>query len=236
MKTLFFIFLMASFVVAEHSLIPNIRIGGDILKNPNFKEDNLEESLLYLENHIGGDSFLLEANLYELGSSDGKIKPDLNRSLKAYEKLYKQGNPIAAFKIGMFAWEIKKNPKDIDIDLIKIVKHIDGLDPVVYFKKGSEMNSNYRYRSLTPLLRKTLGIYIFSELKDYKKTIEIMSDPSVSSSAGAQIYLAFAYYELRNEKLANFFLNKACNNLKKGQDIAMFCMDSKAINRQNMGE
>lgn len=236
-KKFFVLCLMVLFCRASSDLVPQMDFGQNsdhIPQNDSIKD--LQEGFDYLRNHVGGDSLLIEANLYEFGSADGKIAPDLEKSLKIYSKLYKQGNPYAAYKIGMLAWEIQKDPKSIDKALIDIVKKTDGLNPLVYFQKGVKMDSSYRYKEIISNLRKILGIYVFTQLKDYKKTIEIMNNPDIESSATAQIYSSFAYYELENKQMADFFLNKACNNPNRSDEISMFCSRSKVLDRKKIGE
>lgn len=231
----FLLALMPTFILANNTLTPMMGFGQNLEPNNNSIKD-LQEGFEYLRNHIGGDSLLIEANLYEFGSIDGNIAPDPQRALKIYIKLYGQGNPYAAYKLGMLAWLIKKDPKAVDKSLVDILKSARGLDPLVYFQEAVKMDSNYRYKDIVSGVRKILGIYVFIELKDYKKTIEIMNNPDIESSSIAQLYSAFAYYELKNKEMANLFLNKACHNKDKGDEVNMFCSSSKVLDRQKIGE
>lgn len=227
--------LLALFATANNALTPVIGFGQN-LEPGNDSIKDLQEGFEYLRNHIGGDSLLIEANLYEFGSIDGKIVPDPKRALKIYVELYNQGNPYAAYKLGMLSWSFKKDPKNVDKSLVDILKNAGGLNPLIYFQKGVKMDSNYRYKDIVSGIRKILGIYIFVELRDYKKTIEIMNSPDIESSSIAQLYSAFAYYELKNKEMANFFLNKACGNPNKSDEVNMFCSSSKVLDRQKIGE
>ncbi|WP_143428931.1 hypothetical protein [Helicobacter sp. 12S02634-8] len=196
---------------------------------------DVEKDLDYISKNIGGDALLLEATLYEQGSAEQGIEPNLNRAFEVYAKLYKQGNPVAAYKLGMLAWGIEQDSKSYDNKLKGILKKTDGLSPIAYFEKGAHMNSSYRYQTITPLLREVWGIYTFAK-EDYAKTIEILSDPSVSDFSVAQLYMAFAYLELKQTELANLFLNRACNNPNKKEQVAAFCADSSSLERIKLGE
>lgn len=232
---LFLLALMPTFVLSSNALTPMMGFGQDLEPNSDSIKD-IQEGFEYLRKHIGGDSLLIEANLYEFGSIDGKIAPDPQRALKVYVELYNQGNPYAAYKLGMLAWSIKKDPKAFNESLVDILKSARGLDPLVYFQEGVKMDSNYRYKDIISGVRKILGIYVFVELKDYKKTIEIMNSPDIESSSIAQLYSAFAYYELKNKEMANLFLNKACHNKNISDEVSVFCSSSKALDRQKIGE
>lgn len=195
----------------------------------------LDKDFKYIQENIGGDALLMEASTYEIGMSQEGISQDILRATKIYQKLYRDSNPIAAYKLGIIAWALEKNPKEYGEEVIALLKETDGLSPEVYFKKGAQANTNMRYQTITPLLRELLGIYLFSKDR-YKESIEVLSDSSVLEMSPAQLYLAFSYLQIKQNELANFFLNKACNNSKKDTQVTNFCMNSNSLNRTKMGE
>lgn len=198
----------------------------------------LQKDFDFIRSNIGGDTLLLEAMFYEVGSPKEGIKPDLKRSLELYRKLYIIKNPIAAYKLGMVAWELKQNPKAYGADggeLKEILKRTDGLDPGLYFKMGSTMNFSYRYSAVVLLLKQLYGIYEFFDDK-YPQAIEILSSPDISEKSTSQLYVAFSYLKLNEIDMANLYLNKACNNPDKSNEASNFCMNSKALERINLGK
>ena len=191
--------------------------------------EELNKAFADIRANVGGDALLLEAQTFEVGIPEKGIPADMSRALKLYSQLYKLGNPIAAYKLGIFAWELQYNKDAFSKELVSIVSQTDGLDPALYFKNGSQQNKEIRYQEIAMLNGVTLGIYLFF-YKDYKESIVALNARAdIADYSLSQLYLAFNYLKLNDTKMANFYLNKACFNPKPQGSVMKFCSDEKFV-------
>ncbi|RDU55067.1 hypothetical protein CQA49_00880 [Helicobacter sp. MIT 00-7814] len=201
--------------------------------NPSNFKAQLNQDFAFIQQNIGGDSLLIEATYYEIGDPENGIEPDLLRSLKAYGKLYQSKNPVASYKLGMLAWMYQENKNSVEKNIINELKKIDGLNPEKYLKNGSEWNKEVRYEEISNLNRIAYGIYLFSQNK-YNESIKVLNSQYVSERSLAQLYIAFNYLQLKRTDLADFYLNKACNNPQIDNSVFEFCANSASLNRENI--
>lgn len=191
--------------------------------------DEMEKVFSDVRRNVGGDAELLEAMTFETGSAE--IPQDLPRALSVYARMYQQSrSPIAAYKLGMLAWNYEKAPKSISPELIKILNSAGGIQAKDYFLAGTQ-NKEIRYQEITKLNSIVLGIYLFLH-DDMKESIQAlnMSD-SVASNSLSQLYLAFNYLKLKDMNMANFYLSKACFHENPEPSVVNFCKNSDSLKR-----
>ncbi len=191
--------------------------------------DEMEKVFSDVRKNVGGDAELLEAMTFETGSAE--IPQDLPRALSVHAHLYQQNkNPIAAYKLGMLAWNYEKAPQSISPELIKILNNAGGTQAKDYFLAGTQ-NKEIRYQEIAKLNSIVLGIYLFLH-DDMKGSIQAlnMSD-SVANNSLSQLYLAFNYLKLKDTKMANFYLNRACFHENPEPSVVNFCKNSDSLKR-----
>lgn len=196
-------------------------------------EDNIFSQIDRLGAVIGKDNTEIYKGIaYEKGDEKRGIKQDPIKALEAYYEAFKRGNPIGAYKIGYFYWEIEsvKDEKNRDL-VIKKAKEVTGgyVNPNYFFSMGSKMRSEDRYYEISDLLGIVNGVYLFLHDESEKSIKALTSRKSIQNRAEAQLYLAFNYFKMNNTKMANFFLTKACNNPKKGKELIAFCKNPNKV-------
>lgn len=191
------------------------------VSNANGQSDILSQ-LGSMNNLLGEDNVtLLEAMAYESGN---EVKQDTNKAIALYYQAFKDNNPISAYKLGMFFWDLE-NKKASAEPFKKLVG--GNIDPSYYFAKGSAMRDKERNNDITNLLGVVNGVYLYLHDKP-KESIRVLSErKSIQDHPTAQIYLSFAYYKLKDVRMAEFFLNRACNNPAKTKDITALCNSDK---------
>lgn len=196
-------------------------------------KNDIEKDFDFIRNNIGGDAVLLEAFLYETGSPEQNIEQDLPRSVSLYAMLFRGQNPVAAYKLGMIAWQYQDNPMSIPVGVVKILKKIGSLDPVFYFSSGSQWKSELRYEEIADLNAVLEGIALFNENKLEESIQALNKDKDVAERSLAQLYTAFSYLKIGKVDIADRFLNKACNNPKIEDSVIEFCLDSPSLVKTN---
>ena len=207
-----------------------ITIFGFAQEFPNMSQQEADKIFFDIRQNAGGDAEIIEAITYEAGSET--IPQDLPRALSVYARLYKKDhNPIAAYKLGMFAWNIKKNPHNIDKTLVEMLEQIEGLNPQTYFLKGSQQAKEVRYHEVARLNGILLGIYLFDtdNISESIKAFNTRSD--IANNSLSQLYLAFNYLKLKDTKMANFYLNRACFHENPEPSVVNFCKNSDSLKR-----
>ncbi len=184
----------------------------------NLKELSLEtiskNKLIELEALNKPISNLILAQAYEVGFPEKGIPQDINKALALYEKVYiVNRDPIAANKLGMyyFTKENQVNSKDYQSEKY----FINGISD-----KDFAMNEFNTVMAGVVFFKKKKYKNALKYLEKYANNIKGVGNPT------AEIYLAFTYNELRNEKLATKYLTRACSNPKSTQDIMKFCEEN----------
>lgn len=194
-------------------------------------QETLFQQLDSLSAVLGKDNVnLFKAMAYENG--DGAEKDPL-KALEFYNKAFLEGNPISAYKIGMMLWKIEgTNPQ-----VLESLKPLLGgnVSPAYYFSAGSNMTQYTRNRDIANLLGVIDGVYLFLHGETEKSIEALTKREEIQKNAIAQIYLSFAYFKIKKIQLAELFLNRACNNPQKPEDVKALCNSDK-VKRLKIGE
>lgn len=198
----------------------------------------MNDDILYafkdIRQHIGGDGLILEAQAYEFGVEEKGIKQDIPKAVSIYSIMYKEKSPVAAYKLGLLAWQIQKEPKAFDKKMIKMLEEAGGLDPSAYFTTGMKSNGEIRYKDIARLNGILLGVYFFLN-DDYKGSIEAFNTRrDIFEDSISQMYLAFNYLALDNINMANYHINRACFHDNPSKSVVEFCSQSDSLIRKDM--
>lgn len=194
-------------------------------------QESLEQDFSFIRDNIGGDALLLEATLYEFGSQEQGIEPDPLRSIKLYGMLFNSKNPIAAYKLGMLAWRYQTNPTSLSEEMVAALEKIYGLEPAEYFASGSAWGEEIRYKEIADINTIMYGITLFAQDRFEESIKALNSKKDIANRSLSQLYTAFNYLKLKNEKLANIYLNKACHNPQIEDNVMEFCINSDGLEK-----
>lgn len=214
-KTLFFVLIL--------SLIP---------LSANSKNDEFFNEIDRLGNIAGREnSEIIKGYAYEKGDPQKGIRADPKKALQAFYNAFLAGNPVGAYKVGFFYWELESIKEKERARILREAKVITGgiTDAGYFFKKGSVMNNQMRYQEISALLAVTYGIYLFFHDESEKSIKVLTQSRRIQEKPEAQLYLAFNYLKMKNMEMADMFLSKTCNNPKAGQNIRAFCDSDKVV-------
>lgn len=166
-------------------------------------------------------SNLILAQAYEIGFPEKGIPQDINKALTLYEKVYSVNkDPIAANKLGMYYFT-KENQENKDYQSEKYF--VSGIG-----KKDFAMNE----------FNTVMAGVVYYKKKKYENAIKYLNKYAYSKEGvgnpTAEIYLAFTYNELNNDRLATKYLTRACTNPKSTQDIMSYCQ--KNVIREDLNK
>jgi len=186
--------------------------GAESSVSNNFATQGLDSELDIITSIVPKDGNLLKAHLYEYGYPKENIKPDPKKALDFYKKAYENKNPIAAYKLGVIAWQMETRENNFT-----------GA-PLQFFLNGGK----FKPEDQAILNLVAGGIYLYQQ-RNYQETIKVLEQPLKKRHATAELYAALAYLALGNEGKANSYLTAACTNRTQNPDIQSFCKSNTAI-------
>lgn len=163
------------------------------------------------------DGNLMKAYLYEYGYPKENLKPDPQKALEYYKKAFDEKNPIAAYKLGVIAWQIESKENKFE-----------GA-PLQFFLNAGKFK---------PLEQANLnliagGIYLYQQ-GNFKEALTVLEKPLKAKHATAELYTALSYFSLGQEGKANEYLTLACTNRTQNQDIKSFCESNNAVEKVDL--
>jgi TPR repeat protein len=162
---------------------------------------------------------LMKAMLYEYGYEQENIEKDINKALEYYLKAFHEQNPIAAFKLGIYAWGYEQQ-KDKNTN-----------KPLEYFLAAKDFKPKEHAR----LNMVAAGMYLYQK-KEYLAVINVLKEATEEHEPTAEFYTALSYYALGEKGMANIYLTKACTNKKRAKDIDSFCNGNDNIEKIDLKE
>lgn len=211
--------------------LPCLLLSCAAFSNTIITQSEIQKDFAFIRENIGGDAILLEAMVYEIGAPEKGIEQDLTKAVTLYGMLYQSRNPIAAYKLGMLAWQYQENPMNLPEKVIKNLDKINGLNPVTYFSAGSQWGDELRYKGIADLNGVLEGIALFNDEKTKESIQALNKREDIAKRSLSQLYTAFNYFKLKKMDIANNFLNKACNNPKIEPSVLNFCLNSKSLKK-----
>lgn len=183
----------------------------------NFATQGLDSELDIITSVVPKDGNLLKAHLYEYGYPKENIKPDPEKALSYYKKAYEEKNPIAAYKLGIVAWQLETKENDFR-----------GV-PLQFFLNGGKFQPEEQ-----AILNLIAGAIYLYQQKNYKEAIEVLQKPLKKRHATAELYAALSYLALGNDGKANSYLTAACTNKTQNPDIKAFCQSNNAVEQVDL--
>lgn len=183
----------------------------------NFATQGLDNELDIITSVVPKDGNLLKAHLYEYGYPKENIKPDPAKALEFYKKAYDEKNPIAAYKLGVVAWQLETKENSFR-----------GA-PLQFFLNGGKFQPEEQ-----AILNLIAGAIYLYQQGNYKEAIDVLQKPLKKRHATAELYAALSYFVLGNEGKANSYLTAACTNKSQNTDIRTFCQSNSAVEQVDL--
>jgi len=180
-------------------------------------KSSLENEMQQIINVNPKQGNLFKGYLYEFGYPKENIKKDIPTALKYYKKAFEDGSPVAAFKLGMYAWAYEDS------------QHKETYKPLQYFLAAKDFQPKAQAR----LNLIAAGIYLYQKQK-FNQVLNVLKEPLKFHNPVAEFYTAVSYYALQNDAMANIFLTKACTNKKRPSDIEKFCTGNQNVEKVDL--
>ena len=201
-----------SCLFAQESIQNNNSVSVD-----NFATQGLDNELDIITSVVPKDGNLLKAHLYEYGYPKENIKPDPAKALEFYKKAYAEKNPIAAYKLGVVAWELETKENNFRGT------------PLQFFLNGGKFQPEDQ-----AILNLIAGAIYLYQQGNYKEAIDVLQKPLKKRHATAELYAALSHLALGNEGKANSYLTAACTNKSQNSDIKAFCQSNSAVEQVDL--